>query len=77
MISLVAWFVFGAVVGGVAKWFYPGKAPSGWIPTIAIGVIGSLAGGLPFQGHPAGFLGSIIGAVICLFAYGAWENADV
>ena len=47
--SLVMWLIFGAVVGGIAKWLYPGKCPEGWMPTIGIGIAGSLAGGLPLS----------------------------
>ena len=51
---LIMTLVFGAMAGGVAKWLYPGIGPSGWLPTIALGIVGSVVGGLPFGGHPAG-----------------------
>lgn len=72
--SLVMWLVFGAISGGIAKWLYPGKCPQGWLPTIALGVIGSLAGGLPFGDRPAGLIGSVIGAVAVMFAYSLWSD---
>jgi uncharacterized membrane protein YeaQ/YmgE (transglycosylase-associated protein family) len=72
--SLVMWLIFGAVVGGVAKWIYPGKCPEGWMPTIGIGIVGSLAGGLPFGDAPAGLIGSVIGAVAVMFAYSLWSD---
>ena len=78
MIHAVLWLVFGAFVGGVAKWLLPARCPSGWLPTIALGVAGSLAGGVPFGGGPAGVVGSIAGAVVLLFAFSYWRaTSDV
>jgi uncharacterized membrane protein YeaQ/YmgE (transglycosylase-associated protein family) len=72
--SLVMWLIFGAVVGGIAKAIMPGKCPEGWVPTIGLGIIGSLAGGLPFGDAPAGLIGSVIGAVAVMFAYSLWSD---
>jgi uncharacterized membrane protein YeaQ/YmgE (transglycosylase-associated protein family) len=72
--GLLLWLVFGAIAGGIAKWLYPGKCPQGWLPTIALGVVGSLAGGLPFGDAPAGLIGSVIGAVAVMFAYSLWSD---
>ena len=71
--SLVMWLVFGAVVGGIAKRLYPGTCPEGWVPTIGLGIIGSLAGGLPFGDAPAGLFGSVIGACVVMFLYSIWS----
>lgn len=71
---MVTWLIFGAVAGGIAKYLYPGKCPEGWLPTIALGVIGSLAGGLPFGNQPAGLIGSVIGAVVVMFIYSVWSD---
>jgi uncharacterized membrane protein YeaQ/YmgE (transglycosylase-associated protein family) len=71
---MVTWLIFGAVAGGIAKYLYPGKCPQGWLPTIALGVIGSLAGGLPFGNQPAGLIGSVIGAVVVMFLYSLWSD---
>jgi uncharacterized membrane protein YeaQ/YmgE (transglycosylase-associated protein family) len=62
--NIIGWAVFGAIVGGIAKWVLPGKVPSGWLPTILLGCLGSVAGGLPFGDGPAGLIGSVIGAVV-------------
>jgi uncharacterized membrane protein YeaQ/YmgE (transglycosylase-associated protein family) len=72
--SLVMWLVFGAVAGGIAKSLYPGKCPEGWMPTIGLGIVGSLAGGLPFGDAPAGLIGSVIGAVVVMFVYSLWSD---
>ena len=71
---MVTWLIFGAVAGGIAKYLYPGKCPQGWLPTIALGVIGSLAGGLPVGNQPAGLIGSVIGAIAVMFAYSVWSD---
>lgn len=72
--GFLLWLVFGACVGGVAKWVMPGRLPDGWVITIGLGVVGSFAGGLPFGGHPAGWIASVVGACACLFAYSIWSQ---
>ena len=72
--GILLWLVFGAVVGGIAKAIMPGKCPEGWVPTIGLGIIGSLAGGLPFGDAPAGLIGSVIGAVVVMFVYSLWSD---
>jgi uncharacterized membrane protein YeaQ/YmgE (transglycosylase-associated protein family) len=72
--GLLVWLVFGAIVGGVAKWLMPGKCPEGWVPTIGLGLIGSLAGGLPFGNGPAGLIGSVIGACVVMYVYSIWSD---
>ena len=74
--SVIMTLVFGAMAGGVAKWLYPGRGPTGWLPTIALGIVGSVVGGLPFGGHPAGLVFSILGAVAVLVAYRIWESRN-
>ena len=75
--SLIMWAVFGAIVGGIARALLPSKLPTGWLPTIAIGCVGSIAGGLPFGTGPAGFVGSIIGAVVVLYLHHMWSESNV
>jgi uncharacterized membrane protein YeaQ/YmgE (transglycosylase-associated protein family) len=77
IIGLLTWAVFGAIVGGVARAILPGKLPAGWIPTIALGCLGSVAGGLPFGTGPAGLLGSIVGAVVVLYLHRLWSDSNV
>ena len=74
--TIVFWAVFGALVGGIARAILPSKLPTGWLPTIAIGVVGSVAGGMPFVTGPAGFIGSIVGAVVVLFLHRMWSEAE-
>lgn len=75
--SLIMWAVFGAIVGGIARALLPSKLPTGWLPTIAIGCVGSIAGGLPFGTGPSGFVGSIIGAVVVLYLHRIWSESNV
>jgi uncharacterized membrane protein YeaQ/YmgE (transglycosylase-associated protein family) len=76
MISLVYWALLGAIAGGVAKAIVPANVPAGWIPTIGVGVLGSIAGGLPFGQGPAGVVGSIVGACVVLYLYRLWSESD-
>jgi len=75
--NLIMWAIFGAIVGGIARALLPSKLPTGWLPTIAVGVVGSIAGGLPCGTGPAGFVGSIIGAVVVLYLHRMWSEANV
>jgi uncharacterized membrane protein YeaQ/YmgE (transglycosylase-associated protein family) len=74
--NIVVWAIFGAIVGGIARAILPSKLPTGWLPTIAIGVLGSVAGGMPFGTGPAGFIGSIVGAVVVLFLHRMWSESE-
>jgi uncharacterized membrane protein YeaQ/YmgE (transglycosylase-associated protein family) len=74
--DVVLWIVFGLVVGALAKLLMPGTDPGGIIVTILLGIAGSLVGGfvgrlLGFyqRGQAAGFLMSILGAVVLLLIY--------
>lgn len=71
LFSLLVWAAFGAVVGGIARALVPGRMPAGWMPTILLGCLGSIVGGLPFGAGPAGLVGSIVGAVVvvCLHSW--------
>jgi uncharacterized membrane protein YeaQ/YmgE (transglycosylase-associated protein family) len=73
----IIWIVLvGFVVGLLAKMLTPGRDPSGFIITAAIGIAGSLlatfggqALGLYGVGEAAGFIGSLVGAIILLAIY--------
>lgn len=74
--GIIAWILFGLVVGIIAKLLMPGRDPGGFIVTIALGVAGALLGG--FIGRAMGFYGanegagwliSILGAVLLLALY--------
>ena len=65
--------LIGLVVGVLARLITPGPTPRGIIVTIVIGVVGAVlatyggqALGLYGAGEPAGFIGSVVGAVVLL-----------
>lgn len=66
----------GLIVGAVAKLLMPGKDPGGCLLTILLGIAGAAFG--TYLGHllgfyslddRAGFIGSVIGAMLILFIY--------
>ncbi len=73
----VIWTVLvGFIVGVVARFLKPGKDPFGFIITTALGIGGALLAtyggqslGLYHAGEPAGFIGSVIGAILILVLY--------
>ncbi|MEE8659387.1 GlsB/YeaQ/YmgE family stress response membrane protein [Acetobacteraceae bacterium EV16G] len=73
--------IVGFLVGLVAKLLMPGRAPSGFIITIILGIAGAflaewIGQQLNFyaEGQPAGFIASVIGAMILLFFYGLFTR---
>jgi uncharacterized membrane protein YeaQ/YmgE (transglycosylase-associated protein family) len=70
--------VIGLVVGALAKLLMPGKDPGGFIVTTLLGVAGSVVAtmlgraiGWYQEGQSAGFIMSVIGAVLLLAIYHA------
>lgn len=68
--------IIGLVVGALAKFIMPGKDPGGVIITMLIGIAGALLAGFLGRslgwyqaGEPAGFIASIVGAVLLLGIY--------
>ena len=66
--------IIGFFVGLIAKFLMPGKDKGGFILTTILGIIGSVVGtyigqalGLYQVGEPAGFIASVLGAMIVLF----------
>jgi uncharacterized membrane protein YeaQ/YmgE (transglycosylase-associated protein family) len=71
------WMLFiGLIVGALAKLIMPGRDPGGILVTMLIGVAGALVAGfigrllgLYGPGQRAGFIMSILGAVLLLWLY--------
>jgi len=68
--------IIGFVVGIVAKLLMPGRDPGGFIITILLGIAGSFLAGFVgramhwySQGQAAGFIASVIGAIVLLIIY--------
>lgn len=73
---LIWTLIIGLIVGAVAKLLMPGKDPGGIIITMLLGVAGAFVGtfigralGLYRDGASAGFIVSVIGAIILLWIY--------
>lgn len=76
--SILWMIIIGFVIGLVARALMPGRDPAGFIMTVILGIVGSViagylgsAMGIYAQGEPAGFLASVVGAMLVLFIYRA------
>jgi len=74
--SIIWAIIIGFIVGLIAKFLMPGRDPGGFIITAVLGIVGALlatflgqAMGLYAAGQSAGFIASVIGAMIVLFVY--------
>ena len=75
--SIVWTILIGFVAGLVARAIKPGDDSAGFIVTTLIGIAGSLiatyvgqAMGWYMAGQGAGFIASVVGAIVLLFIYG-------
>ena len=75
--TIISAIVIGCIVGLIARAIKPGNDAMGWIMTIVLGIVGSLVAtyggqmlGLYAPGQSAGWIASVIGAIIVLFIYG-------
>jgi uncharacterized membrane protein YeaQ/YmgE (transglycosylase-associated protein family) len=73
--ALLLFVIFGFFVGLLARAITPGRQRLGLILTTALGIGGSLLGGLvasalddmePTRIHASGFIGSLLGALVLL-----------
>jgi len=74
--ALLYTLLIGLVVGAIAKFLMPGNDPGGWLITILLGIAGAFVGtflgralGLYTEGQAAGWIASVIGAMVLLLAY--------
>jgi len=77
MMSILGTIVIGFVVGLLARAVKPGDDKLGWIMTILLGIAGSFVAtyvGVAMnwyrQGETAGWIASVIGAIVLLVLYG-------
>ena len=85
MLHIIWSIIIGFIVGLCARAIMPGVQNLGFIMTTLLGIGGSILGGLigrlfsrPTPGsafHPAGFIMSIVGALILLWAWSKWGAA--
>jgi uncharacterized membrane protein YeaQ/YmgE (transglycosylase-associated protein family) len=74
--GIIATLVIGLIVGLVAKMLMPGRDPGGFIITALLGIAGAFianylgaAMGFYRADQPAGFIASVIGAMVLLAIY--------
>jgi len=80
---LIWTIIIGFAAGLVARAITPGRGPSGFFLTAALGIGGALAATFIGQalrwyrpGQSAGFIGAVVGAVILLVVYHLFPRKD-
>ena len=75
--GIIGTIIVGLVVGAIARFVLPGEQKMGWILTCVLGIAGSLVAGYAGQafgwyapGQPAGWIASVVGAVVLLVVVG-------
>ena len=78
VMQIIWMIVVGFVVGVIARFVYPGAISMGFWATSVVGIVGSLVGGViggliwrspDGRFHPAGWILSVVGALIVLWLY--------
>jgi uncharacterized membrane protein YeaQ/YmgE (transglycosylase-associated protein family) len=76
VLEIIWIIIIGAVVGALAKFVMPGPDPGGFFVTALLGMGGAVVAtflgrflGLYGAGQGAGFIASIVGAILVLFVY--------
>ncbi|MDB5680022.1 GlsB/YeaQ/YmgE family stress response membrane protein [Sphingomonas bacterium] len=74
--GIIRMIVVGFIVGGLARWFFPGPVPMHWYWSILLGIAGSFLAGFVVQMlspsqrqqplHAAGWIASILGAMVLI-----------
>ena len=79
--AIIWTLIIGLIVGAIAKLLMPGKDPGGFIITILIGIAGAFLAGFIgralhwyAEGEAAGFIASIVGAMILLIIYRMFKS---
>jgi uncharacterized membrane protein YeaQ/YmgE (transglycosylase-associated protein family) len=77
-VGILSWLLFGLLAGVVARIVTPGRHKIGCLPTLAVGLVGALLGGLignVLLGHEVHFgwdlgpfLLAVLGAIVLLLA---------
>ena len=75
--GIITTIVVGLIVGAIARFVLPGEQKMGWIMTCLLGIAGSFVAGYAGQalgwyapGQPAGWIASVVGAVVLLVVVG-------
>jgi uncharacterized membrane protein YeaQ/YmgE (transglycosylase-associated protein family) len=86
--AVLSWLLFGLLAGLIARMVTPGRQVSGCLPTVAVGIVGALLGGLigervlgdadaRFRWDLGPFLLAVLGSVVLLLALGALSRRRV
>ena len=74
--SIIWAIIIGLLVGIVAKFIMPGRQGGGFIVTALLGIVGAVVAtflgqalGIYAAGQSAGFIASVVGAILVLFIY--------
>ncbi len=72
--GIIGTLFVGLIVGAIARFLMPGEQKMGWILTSLLGVAGSFVAGYVGQamgwyavGQTAGWIASVVGALVLLF----------
>jgi len=81
MMSILGTIFIGLIAGLVARMLKPGNDSMGWIMTAVLGIAGSFlasylgaAMGFYAPGQAAGFIASVIGAIVLLVIWGMFKG---
>jgi uncharacterized membrane protein YeaQ/YmgE (transglycosylase-associated protein family) len=78
IMGIIGTIIVGFIIGVLARFFYPGAVNMGFWLTVALGIGGSLVGGVVSsliwktpdgKFHPAGWFLSLMGAILLLWLY--------
>ena len=82
--GIIATILLGLVIGVVARFLHPGKERMGLLMTILLGLAGSFSAGMVGQyfgwyqaGEGAGFIASVVVAIVLLAIYGRVRDKGV
>ena len=80
--AILSWLLSGLIIGALAKFLMPGKDPGGFVVTILLGIAGAFVGSYVGQmigwygpGEAAGWIMSILGAIVLLAIYRALKKS--
>ncbi|MDO9091725.1 MAG: GlsB/YeaQ/YmgE family stress response membrane protein [Rubrivivax sp.] len=81
--GIIGTIVVGLIVGALARLVMPGDQKMGWILTCLLGIGGSVLAGFIGQalgwyqaGQGAGWIASVLGAVLLLFVVGKFRGGS-
>lgn len=81
--GIIGTLIVGLLVGAIARFVLPGEQKMGWIMTCVLGIAGSFLAGFVGQavgwyhvGQGAGWIASIVGAVVLLVVVGKFKGGS-